>query len=102
MDLVKEQVPRRELKRYLDSDPSIITDDIHAQTNPRFHRLNEAIVGLIDDFSMVQFLKMEARDEDSIQGVLSYIDNCIGWSEVQEPKIPDGMETDYDPTADDG
>lgn len=97
MDLVKSQIPKRELKRFLDPDPSIITTDIHAHTNPRFHRLNEAIVGLIDDFSMVQFLQVEAANEDKIQAVLSYIDNCIGWSEVQEPKMPDNE--DYDPTA---
>jgi len=89
VDLIKNQVSKRELKKYLDPDPSIITTDIHAQTNPRFHSLNEAIVGLIDDFSMVQFLQVEAQNEDTIQAVLSYIDNCIGWSEVQEPKIPD-------------
>ena len=46
-------------------------------------------MGLIDDFSMVQFLQVEAQNEDTIQAVLSYIDNCIGWSEVQEPRIPD-------------
>lgn len=92
MDLIRNQVPRRELKRYLDPDPSIIATDIHAQTNPKFHSLNEAIVGLIDDFSMVQFLQVEAQNEDTIQAVLSYIDNCIGWSEVQEPKIPDNDE----------
>ncbi|KAF8458966.1 GPN-loop GTPase [Terfezia claveryi] len=98
MDLIRNQVPKRELKRFLDPDPSIITTDIHAQTNPRFHALNEAIVGLIDDFSMVQFLQVEAQNEDTVQAVLSYIDNCIGWSEVQEPKIPDD-NIDYDPTT---
>lgn len=98
MDLIRNQVPKRELKRFLDPDPSIITTDIHAQTNPKFHALNEAIVGLVDDFSMVQFLQVEAQNEDTIQAVLSYIDNCIGWSEVQEPKIPDD-NIDYDPTA---
>jgi GTPase SAR1 family protein len=41
MDLVKSQVTKRELKRYLDPDPSIISTDIHAETNPKFHALNE-------------------------------------------------------------
>jgi len=41
MDLVKQQVSKRELKRFLDPDPTMITNDIHAQTNPKFHRLNE-------------------------------------------------------------
>lgn len=95
MDLVKAQVTKRELKRFLDPDPSIITTDIHAQTNPKFHALNESIVNLIDDFSMVQFLQLEAQNEDTVQAVLSYIDDCIGWSAVQEPRMPDN-DPDYD------
>lgn len=41
VDLVRNQVSKRELKRYLDPDPSILASDIHAETNPKFHRLNE-------------------------------------------------------------
>lgn len=41
MDLVKQQVSKRELKRFLDPDPTMIATDIHAQTNPKFHKLNE-------------------------------------------------------------
>ena len=112
MDLIKSQVSKRELKRYLDPDPSIISSDIHAQTNPRFHKLNEgrlllttrigsiltiftAVVNLIEDFSMVSFLQLESQKEDSVQGILSYIDDCIGWAEVQEPQLKDGPEEDW-------
>lgn len=43
MDLVRNQVSKRELKRFLDPDPSILASDIHAETNPKFHRLNECM-----------------------------------------------------------
>jgi len=95
MDLVKQQVSKRELKRFLDPDPTMITNDIHAQTNPKFHRLNEAVVNLIEDFSMVSFLQLEAQNEDSVQGILSYIDDCLGWSEVQEPQLKDDPDADW-------
>ncbi|KAA8897846.1 GPN-loop GTPase [Sphaerosporella brunnea] len=95
MDLVKNQVTKRELKRFLDPDPSIITTDIHAETNPKFHKLNEAVVGLIEDFSMVSFLQLESQNEDSVQAIVSYIDDCLGWSEVQEPQLKDEPEQDW-------
>lgn len=44
MDLVKGLVTKRELKRFLDPDPTIIANDINAETNPRFHRLNECML----------------------------------------------------------
>ncbi|KAL7276414.1 hypothetical protein RUND412_000586 [Rhizina undulata] len=95
MDLIKDQMSKRELKRFLDPDPSVILEDVHKDTNPRFHRLNECVVNLIDDFSMIRYLPLESQNEDSVQAILSYIDDCIGWSEVQEPKIKDEAEVDY-------
>lgn len=114
MDLVRNQITKRELKRFLDPDPTIMTNDLNAQTNPKFHRLNESksavmyviygqfsdvfyagVVKLIEDFSMVSYLKLEAGNEDSVGAVLSYIDECVGWSEVQEPQVKDDPEVDY-------
>jgi hypothetical protein len=33
--------------RYLDPDPMLMLEDINAETNPKFHSLNQAIVGLV-------------------------------------------------------
>ena len=41
IDLVKQQVSQQKLKRFLDPDPTMIANDIHAQASPNFHRLNE-------------------------------------------------------------
>lgn len=58
------------------------------------------VVSLIDDFSMVQFLQLESQNEDSVQATLSYIDDCLGWSEVQEPQIKD-VDQDWEEPAED-
>lgn len=87
IDLIRD-LRKSELKRFLDPDPLMILSDINAQTNPRFHSLNQAIVQLIDDFHMVSFLQCSSRDEDSIKRILSYIDDCTQWAEDQEPNIP--------------
>ena len=109
MDLVKDSVPRRDLKRFLDPDTSLLDDDI-ARTdistlrassrdldplNPgsmmagrSFTRLNQAVAQLIDDFSMVSFLQLDVQDEDSVGAILSYIDDAIQYHEAQEPREP--------------
>lgn len=112
MDLVKGQVGKRELKRFLDPDVSLLDDDSvpeeeddgsgapgDTQTLMRgasFKRLNKAVAGLIDSFSMVSYLRLDVQDEDSVGGILSYIDDAIQFHESQEPKEPDDqIDMDY-------
>lgn len=62
-----------------------------------FNRLNKAVGQLIDDFSMVSFLQLDASDEDSVGAILSYIDDAIQYNEAQEPREPrDAQEVDYE------
>ncbi|KAF9733163.1 hypothetical protein PMIN06_010252 [Paraphaeosphaeria minitans] len=117
MDLVKGQVAKRELSRFLDPDPALLEEDPtrkvkgddaeetkgyqdpgstkSVMSGASFDRLNKAVAQLIDDFSMVSFLKLDAQDEDSLGAVLSYIDDAIQFHEAQEPKEPkdDFLET---------
>jgi hypothetical protein len=110
MDLVKGQVAKRELNRFLDPDPALLEEDPtrrvkgededeakgyqdpgttkSVMSGASFDRLNKAVAQLIDDFSMVSFLKLDAQDEDSLGAVLSYIDDAIQFHEAQEPKEP--------------
>jgi GPN-loop GTPase len=105
MDLVKGQVGKRELKRFIDPDTSLLDempneggeeDDgtgdpteaknkMHGHT---FKRLNRAVAQLIDSFSMVSYLKLDVQDEDSVGAILSYIDDAIQFHEAQEPREP--------------
>lgn len=117
MDQVKGQVARKELKRFIDPDTSLLQDapdsglvyeykegvdngdpeDAEAKmTGESFARLNRAVGQLIDDFSLVSFLKLDAQDEDSVGAVLSYIDDAIQFHEAQEPREPqdDLIDTD--------
>ena len=106
MDLVKGQVGKRELKRFLNPGAELLNDDTSRGTpdeakqdedpattesvmaGASFHKLNKAVAQLIDDFSMVSFLKLDAQDEDSVHAVISYIDDAIQFHEAQEVKEP--------------
>lgn len=90
-------VSRRELKRFLNPDPLLLADEANSTMNPKFHSLNSAIANLIDDFGMVQFLPLKARDPQSVATILSYVDDVTQWAEAQEPKDPkEDAEIDED------
>ncbi|KAF5103283.1 hypothetical protein DV451_001578 [Geotrichum candidum] len=96
-------VSRRELKRFLNPDPLLLADEANAKMNPKFHSLNSSIANLIDDFGMVQFLPLKAKDPDSVATILSYIDDVTQWAEAQEPKEPKDefeLENDFDDMPD--
>jgi hypothetical protein len=105
VDLVKGQVGKRELKRFLNPDTTLLDDDTadgdvndDGQGGPgdvgammrgtSFKRLNKAVAQLIDSFSMVSYLKLDVQDEDSVGSILSYIDDAIQYHEAQEPREP--------------
>lgn len=118
MDQVKGQIARKELKRFIDPDTSLLQDapesglvyefkdgidngdpeDAQAlMSGVSFAKLNRAVGQLIDDFSLVSFLKLDAQDEDSVSAILSYIDDAIQFHEAQEPREPnDAGELDTD------
>lgn len=111
MDLVKGQVKKKDLKRFLTPDVGLLDDDpaertqrvaqgAHEQDDESkrpderdqvmkgasFRRLNRAVAGLIESFSMVNYLKLDVTNEDSVGAILSYIDDCIQYHEAQDPK----------------
>ncbi|KAK2610499.1 hypothetical protein N8I77_003925 [Diaporthe amygdali] len=118
MDLVKGQVRKRDIKRFLTPDATLLDDDPAEQVRRNtladaqgegnadeaedesadpaergavmrgtsFKRLNRAVANLIDSFSMVNYLKLDSSDEDSVGAILSFIDDCIQYHEAQEPK----------------
>ena len=118
MDQVKGQVARKELKRFIDPDTSLLQDapdsglvyeyrdgvdngeepeDAQSvMTGEAFAKLNRAVGQLIDDFSLVSFIKLDAQDEDSVGAVLSYIDDAIQYHEAQEPREPNDALPDGD------
>ncbi|RYP80236.1 hypothetical protein DL770_006309 [Monosporascus sp. CRB-9-2] len=123
MDLVKDQVRKKDLKRFLtpdvallDDDPAEVArrkeqgqqsaedDDLADPTDKDalmkgagFRRLNRAVANLIENFSMVSYLKLDVQDEDSVGAILSYIDDCIQYHEAQEPREMKDEEFDDEP-----
>jgi hypothetical protein len=62
-----------------------------------FKRLNRAVAGLIESFSMVSYLRLDVQDEDSVGAILSYLDDAIQYHEAQEPKETGELaEIDYE------
>ncbi|KAI9696857.1 MAG: ATP binding protein [Bogoriella megaspora] len=131
MDLIKDSIPRRDLKRFLDPDVGLLDEDperaaraanadrslvLPVAPDPEekedmdptktenvmegksFNRLNKAVGNLINEFSMVSFLRLDVQDENSVGAILSYIDDAIQFHEAQEPREPrdeiegEGME----------
>ncbi|KAI9777643.1 MAG: ATP binding protein [Peltula sp. TS41687] len=72
--------PRR---RHDEDDPARPSNVMRGAS---FKRLNQAVAQLIDDFSMVSFLQLDAQEEDSVGAILSYIDDAIQYHEAQEPR----------------
>ena len=76
--------------RFLSVDSELLHE---ASTgSAKFRLLNEALVRLIDEYSMVNFIPLNINEDDSIAYLLSHIDNAIQFGEDDEPKIP----KDYD------
>lgn len=112
MDLVKGQVKKKDMKKFLTPDVALLDDDPMERARRKvegqdaddeskapdekdqvmkgasFRRLNRAVAGLIESFSMINYLKLDVTDEDSLAGILSYIDDCIQFHEAQDPKEP--------------
>ena len=107
VDLLKEMVSKKELKRFVDPDSSLLDDTETGTQDPTkkeevmagrsFNKLNKAVAQLIDDYSMVQYLKLDVQDEDSIGSILAYIDDAIQYHEAQEPREPnDEVDMEYE------
>ncbi|KAK9453725.1 GPN-loop GTPase [Dipodascopsis uninucleata] len=87
MDLIKDEMSQREIKSFLNPDASLVAK-LDNSTNEKFYLLNHAIMNLVDDFGMLQFLPLDSGSPDSVSTILSYIDDLTQWAEAQEPKEP--------------
>ncbi|KAK4240638.1 GPN-loop GTPase [Achaetomium macrosporum] len=114
-DLVKDQLPKKQLKRFKTPDTTLLEDDpvdvarrkagIHIDphnwdsndqdavlSGTSFKRLNTAVANLIERFSLVQYFELDCTDEESVGAILSHIDYVIQYHEAQEPKEPPDEE----------
>lgn len=110
MDQVRDMVSRKELKRFANVDVQLLQEDDNEEetgedptsTNAllsggSFNKLNRAVAQLIDDFSMVSFLRLDVQSEESVGAILSHIDDTIQFHEAQEPREPkDEQEVNFE------
>ena len=54
----------------------------------KFSSLNYALLQLIEEFDMVNFIPLNVRSESSLAAILSHIDNATQYAENLEPKDP--------------
>jgi hypothetical protein len=64
-----------------------VDTSLSANTGPRFRRLNAAVAGLLDEYSLVSFVPLDISDEDSIGEVLLQIDMAIQYGEDADVMI---------------
>ena len=62
----------------------------------KFSSLNCALLQLIEEFDMVNFIPLNVKNESSLAAILSHIDNATQYAENLEPKDPDYRDEDDD------
>jgi hypothetical protein len=56
----------------------------------RYHKLNEAMCELIEDFSLVAFHPLNIQDGDCLARVLAVVDKCNGYLLGAEERVKEG------------
>lgn len=86
MDLLPKDV---EIDEFLDPHSNMITS---TEPDNKFTLLNRAISRLVDEYNMVSFVPLNIKEEDSVEYLLSCIDNAIQYGEDLEVKeLKDGQ-----------
>lgn len=78
----------RKFERFFNVDPTLLLEDANEQSRPKFAGLNRALVSLVDEFSMVSFLPLNIRDENSLSIILQHLDHAMQYGEDLEPEEP--------------
>lgn len=87
MDLLNK-AGRRKISRYLEPDVHLLLED-DRQFDDKYGRLSEAIAKVVEDYSLVKFMPLNIKVENSIADVLLMIDNSIQYGEDLEIKTHD-------------
>lgn len=52
----------------------------------KFYNLNKAIANVLEDYSLIQMLTLNIKDEESLDKVLYAADSIIQYGESEEPQ----------------
>jgi len=76
-------------------DRASLLQTLDQHTSDKYRSLNAAIVGLLDNYSMVAFVPLDVTDEESIESCMLQADMAIQYGEDQDVRIPnEGGEED--------
>lgn len=97
MDLLNKSA-RKRLDRFLEPDAHSVLGDLelagNSAFNQKYRKLSETIGRLIEDYSLVRFIPLNLKDEESIADVLLTIDNVIQFGEDADVRTKDFEEPD--------
>lgn len=87
MDLLNKE-GRRQISRYLEPDSHLLLESDRF-LGTKFRRLTGAIARVIDEYSLVKFVPLNIKVEESIGDLLLIIDNAIQYGEDLDVKTKD-------------
>ncbi|KAL7294302.1 hypothetical protein TKK_0012315 [Trichogramma kaykai] len=85
MDLLSKTA-RKQLDKYLEPDPLELLMD---EEEDEYSNLTQTLGKVIDDYSLVRFLPLNMKDEESIADVKMTIDNIIQYGEEEDVRTRD-------------
>lgn len=95
MDLLSKST-RKKLDRFLEPDSHAILGDIElngmSAFNEKYKKLTETIGKIVEDYSLVKFIPLNLKNEESIADVITTIDNMLQYGEDQDVKTKDFEE----------
>jgi len=86
--LEKKEQHEDEMEKYVTPDIPSLISDLNKSSSGQFQKLNEAIGTLLEDYSMVAFVPLNIKDEESVTSLLLQIDNAIQYGEDLEIREP--------------
>lgn len=86
---------------YLEPDPRALLSDVKNNTSwgKKYRYLTKCIGQLIEDYSLVQFVPLNIKDENSIADLQLTINTMIQYGEDQDVRMTDFDQQDSDDNA---
>ncbi|XP_015180199.1 PREDICTED: GPN-loop GTPase 3 [Polistes dominula] len=101
MDLISK-TSKKQLDEYFEPDPYSLLSNMESDPwNKKHHKLTEAIGKLIEDYSLVRFIPLNIKDDESVADIKLTINNIIQYGEDEDVKIRDFDEPNNGDDADD-
>jgi len=96
MDLLSEE-QKLAIESFLEGDVrTVLNESSSSKWNEKNRKLTEAIGTVLEDYSLVKFVPLDAEDEDTITELLMVIDNTIQYGEDLDVKDRYPEEKDQD------